>query len=255
MNLQQKDKIESIIREGYIFYFSEYFTKGMNIFKKDIGSFVGYALVYIIISIVLGFIPILGSIASVLTTYPLMMGFVIVAHKINRDETFEFGEFFKGFDFFVPLFLQYLVIALISCALLIPLAIYAYLSLDLIDPNIFAIAAEIEKLAFPLLFLMVPIFYLAVSWRWAPYFIVFYQMPFWEAMETSRRLVGRKFWPLLGFLVLLGLLMMSGIIAFIFGIVITLPLAMCIDYAAFADVTRLMEEGDVDMDLTEHFVE
>lgn len=255
MNLQQKERLESIINEGYIFHFSDYFTKGIDIFKKDIGSFVGYTLVYLIISMVVGFIPILGSIAGMFITYPLMMGFVIVAHKINRNEVFEFGTFFKGFDFFVPLFLQYLVIVLIACALLIPLGIFAFASIDLMNPDIFALANDLEGLGWPILLIMIPLFYLMVSWRWAPHFIVFYNMPFWDAMETSRRLVGKNFWPLFGFLLLLGLLTMSGVVAFVVGLVFTIPLAMCVDYAAFADVTRLLSVDDQDMDLTEHFVE
>ncbi|MEM6377806.1 MAG: hypothetical protein AAF705_06320, partial [Bacteroidota bacterium] len=97
--------------------------------------------------------------------------------------------------------------------------------------------------------------YLYTSWRWAPYFIVFYKMPFWDAMETSRRLVGRQFWPLFAFMVLVGLLMASGVIGFVVGIIFTIPIGMCVDYAAFADVTRLMEVEDSDLDITEHFVE
>lgn len=257
MNNQQREKLASIINEGYIFHFSEYFNKGMNIFRKDIGSFVGYTLVYFVISIVLSMIPILGTIASMLITYPLLVGFVIVAHKINRNESFEFGAFFKGFDFFTPLFLQYLVMALVSLAFLVPLGIYAYLTLDLVDFEIFAIAAKLETFVFPILLLLIPLLYLYTSWRWAPYFIVFYKMPFGEAMETSRKMVGRNFWPFLAFMLLISLLMVSGMIAFVVGMVFTIPLAMCVDYAAFADVTRLMEmqEGDMDLDITEHFVD
>ena len=255
MNLRQKEKLESIINEGYIFHFSDYFTQGMNIFRKEMGSFIGYALMALGISFVLGLIPVLGNIANALITYPLMVGYALVAHKINRNEPFEFGDFFKGFDFFTPLVLQYLVLALASVALLVPVGLYAYLSLDIIGFEDLILDTDPSVLVIPILLMMVPMLYLYTSWRWAPYFIVFYKMPFWDAMETSRRLVGRQFWPLFAFMLLIGLLMVSGIIGFVVGIIFTIPLGMCVDYAAFADVTRLMEVEDSDLDITEHFVE
>ena len=49
--------------------------------------------------------------------------------------------------------------------------------------------------------------------------------------------------------------MVSGVIGFVIGIMFTIPIGMCVDYAAFADVTRLMEVEDSDLDITEHFVE
>lgn len=255
MNQQQKEKLESIINQGYVFHFSEYFDKGMNIFRKDIGSFVGFTLLYLLISIALSMIPIVGSITSALITYPLMVGYAIVAHQIDRNKSFEFGTFFKGFDFFTPLLLQYLILTFVSLVFLLLLVIYAYLNLDLDGFDIFALTAELEGLALPILLLMIPVFYLYVSWRWAPYFIVFYKMPYWDAMETSRRMIGKNFWPLLAFMVLLALLMVAGAIGFLIGMVFTIPIGMCVDYAAFADVTRLMEQEDLDLDLTEHFVD
>ena len=50
-----------------------------------------------------------------------------------------------------------------------------------------------------------------------------------------------------------GLLASVGIILLLVGILVTYPIMLCSQYAAFADVTRLMEEEE--SDIVDHLVE
>ena len=96
-----RDRAQELINKGYDTDVGEYIRKGMHIFQQDIGSFVGYTLLFFIITTVAAFIPF----GSLLVAGPMSAGFFIVARKIHKGEEYEFGTFFKGFDYFVPLLL------------------------------------------------------------------------------------------------------------------------------------------------------
>ena len=89
--------IENSIKEGYKFKISQYFSEGFEIFKKDMGSFVGYGLVVMIINLLSKFLPLIGYVIGLLLT-PLYAGFYVVANKITNGESYEFQSFFEGFN-------------------------------------------------------------------------------------------------------------------------------------------------------------
>ena len=164
------------------------------------GLFIVYTIVTIVITAAASLIPF----GSLLVTGPLMAGFYIVANKISKGEPYEFGTFFKGFDFFVPL----LLFTLIS-TIFIALGLVAFI---------------------------VPGIYLAVAYTFAPLFIVFAKMEFWDSMEFSRKLVTKRWWNIFGFVLLLFLINMAGVLAFLVGLLFTIPLTYCAIYAAFEDI-------------------
>lgn len=61
-------------------------------------------------------------------------------------------------------------------------------------------------------------------------------MDFWEAMESSRKLINRNFWPFLGFFVILTLINVLGVILLGVGLLFTFPATYCMVYAAFEDI-------------------
>jgi len=104
---------------------------------------------------------------------------------------------------------------------------------------------------------MIPIVYLATAWRWAPMFVIFHNMGFWEAMETSRRLVTQKWFNHFVLLLVYMLFAIGGVLALFIGLIFVMPIIFCIEYAAFADVTKFLQEaaGDEGDDIVEHLVE
>lgn len=195
-----KEKAENLIQEGFQTDAGAYIRKGWEIFQKDMGLFIGYTVVMILISVVSSIIPF----ASLLVSGPLTAGFFIVAHRVDRGEDREFGTFFKGFDFFVPL----LLFTLISTI---------FITLGFIA-------------------LLVPGIYLAVGYTFAVPFIVFGRMEFWDGMEFSRKLITKKWWNIFGLLLLLMLINIAGALAFLVGLLFTIPLTYCAIYAAFDEI-------------------
>ncbi len=195
-----KEKAEHLIQQGYETDAGSYIRRGWEIFQENIGMFIGYTLITIAISVAAAFIPF----GSLLVSGPLTAGFYIVANKISKGEPYEFGTFFKGFDFFIPLLLWTLI------------------------GGIF--------IALGLVALIVPGIYLAVAYTFVPLFIVFGKIEFWDGMEFSRKLVTKKWWDIFGFVLLLILINMAGALAFLVGLLFTIPLTYCAIYVAFEDI-------------------
>ncbi len=81
-------------------------------------------LIFLIISMVLGFIPFVGQIVSILVAGPLVLGATILSLNISRGKEIEVGQIFEGFNDFGRSLLAYILmvifILLWSLLLLIP---------------------------------------------------------------------------------------------------------------------------------------
>ena len=195
-----KERADELIARGYKTDIGRYISEGFRIFEKDMGSFIGYTALVFVISIASGFIPF----APILLTGPLTAGFFIVARKIRKGESYEFNTFWKGFDYFVPLFLFTLVGGI--------LGFLAFIAL------------------------IIPCIYLLVAWSFAIPFIIFANMEFWDSMEYSRKLITKKWWNIFGLMILIILINIVGALAFFVGLLFTAPITYCALYAAFEDI-------------------
>ncbi len=253
MQLEQFPKIQEAIDYGYELDLGKYISEGIEIFKKNIGNFAGYTAVFLGIIMVSAIIPFIGSIAALILTPSLMVGFFLVAHRLQRNEGTQFSDFFKGFDYIGQLLLWYLVMILILGLMMLPfiaaVMISAFNALDSSYPS------DIPAYVWGLTIFFIPVIYFSIAWRWAPMFIVFYGMNFWEAMETSRKLITKKWWMMFLLAIVIGILGSIGYVALLVGFLFTYPMAMCIDYMAFANVTGLNTTAQPDEDLVAHLVD
>lgn len=260
MSLEQYPKLQQIIDNGYEFDFGRYINEGIEIFKKNIGGFVGYTAVFLLINVAGAFVPVLGSLATLILTPILVAGFYLGAHFIVNGRNVEFKDFFKGFDYAGQLIAMYLVVILLAIVMMIPIIIGLVMAVssstllpEEIAENPFWIFSQISLWMF---ILLAPVIYFAIAWRWAPMFIVFNKMGFWDAMEASRRLTTKKWWLMFAFAFVIGILGSIGYVALLVGFLFTYPAAMCMDYAAFRDVTKLQQEEQHTIDsIEEHLVE
>ena len=79
----------------------------------------------------------------------------------------------------------------------------------------------------------VPGIYLAVAYWFAAFFLVDRRIAFLDAMALSRVLVTARWFDIAAFLLVLGAISISGVIAFGVGLFATVPLAVCIGAAAY----------------------
>jgi uncharacterized membrane protein len=239
-------KIDKIIRDANDFRVGEYLSRGFGLFQKDLGGFIVFTLVFIIISMVIGVIPFVGSLANSLVVGPVAAaGFYLVARRLDRGEAAEFGQYFKGFDYAGKLVLAALATSIISGLAFIPFIMAVW------DPSWVEWYQEIiQNPGQPLpevpvlpplwsLLLLLPVVYLAIAYSFTYHFIIFHGLDFWPAMEASRRLLTKHFFMFFMFGLVLGLILVFSLFVFCVGILAGFPVVYCALYAAFADLTKL----------------
>lgn len=98
--------------------------------KGKWGLAVGGFFVYMLISMVISFIPVVGSIASIFITGPFMLGIIFFSLAISRNQEAKVHQIFDGFNHFVKAlgayWLMVLFIMLWSLLLIIPGIIAAF---------------------------------------------------------------------------------------------------------------------------------
>lgn len=256
-------KIERIINEGYDFRLGDYISQGFNIVQKNLGGYILFTLAMFVILAVVNFIPIVGTILNQFILGPaLTVGAYLVANKIRKGESTEFSDFFKGFDFVRPLALTALAIFVITMIAMLPfiflgggMELFSWYMELLKDPMGMQGTTPDFSFSFVSFLLLIPVIYVGVAYSWAYKFVVFYNMSFWEAMEASRRIITKKWFLIFVFLVIAGIIAGLGILLLCVGILFTFPAYLCMNFSAFADVTRLDEEGDEMDEIERHLVD
>jgi len=187
--------------------FGKWIEEGFNLYKNNFGTLVLASILALVLSTVS-----VGILAG-----PMIAGLVIVTLRLLRKAhpQPDAGKVFRGFDYFlnsllfiviwgIAIFVGSFILALFPC-------IGQLLSLFL------AYAAQA--------FLMFGIF-----------LIVDKQMNFWPASIESILTVKTNFWPFLGLSTVASIIGSLGAIAFGIGIVLTIPIQVCILAVAYRDV-------------------
>lgn len=214
-----------ISNRDYDFKMGQYFNRGLEIFKANAWPFVGFTLLIGVGLAILSFIlpwplgsgnpdegQVGGNIISNILLTLLIPGYYIVAFQIARNRPTSFSDFFKGFYRALPI----LLLSIVS-GLLIGLGF---------------------------IFLIIPGIYLAVSYMLSLPLLLDKNLDFWPAMETSRRIVGKKWFSFFGFSLLLSLINIAGAILLGVGLLFTVPWALCSIAAAYEDIVGLNSVAD-----------
>jgi uncharacterized membrane protein len=100
----------------------ECFGKGWEMFQKNMPVTIGVILLFFLVNLAFGFVPILGSLASLLLTGPLIGGLLYYFVLMVRGRECLVGTAFAGFGpRFVPLMLAGLLISLIGALCVLPI--------------------------------------------------------------------------------------------------------------------------------------
>ena len=77
-------RLEEVLTHGYQFDMGRYMSNGWNIFKQGAGSYIGFAILYFIIAVVIAFVPFVNIISSAIQ-YTLIGGLFIFTRNIIRQ--------------------------------------------------------------------------------------------------------------------------------------------------------------------------
>ncbi|NTU53240.1 MAG: hypothetical protein HGA97_05995 [Chlorobiaceae bacterium] len=196
--------------ENYHLNSSGYIRKGWEMFQEHIGEFIGFTLIVFAVSIVSSKLESLGSLLFSSLAAPLYAGYTIAAFRILSGQTLQFSDFFKGFNYFLPLFLGSLA------------------------------SGILVGIGFVLL--IIPGIYLAIGYMLTTFLIIDLRMEFWQAMETSRKIITKNWFSFFGFALLLFLVNVLGIIALGVGLLVSIPVTSCAVAIAYQEIVGLYAE-------------
>ncbi len=146
-----------------------------------------------------------GSLLGLLLSGPLMGGLYLFFLKRIRGETSTVDTAFSGFsNRFLHLFLG------------------AFVPFVLILLGLICV--------------ILPGMYLMVAWTFSLPLVIDKGLDFWSAMELSRKVVSRHWWKFFGFVIVLMLLKLAGIVMLIVGLFIGAPIAMASLMYAYEDL-------------------
>jgi len=151
---------------------------------------------------------------------PLMGGLCLYFLKKIRGEPAKVGMAFSGFSkAFLPLFLASLLMGLFTF--------------------------------FGFICLLLPGIYLTVGWTFTLVLVVDKHLGFWPAMGLSRKTISKHWWKFFGFIIVLWLMNMAGMLVFFVGSLITVPAALAALMFAYEDVFNPKAPADLDLPVAE----
>ncbi|MGA3163068.1 MAG: protein kinase [Verrucomicrobiota bacterium] len=84
--------------------------------------------------------------------------------------------------------------------------------------------------------LILPGIYLAIAWLFTLPLVIDKRLDFWPAMGLSRKTISKHWWKFLGFIIILGLINLAGLLACFVGLLITVPLSLAAMMYAYEDI-------------------
>jgi Protein of unknown function (DUF975) len=250
MNDKNQSDINSTIQNGYSVDIGSFIQRGWEICQSSLGLFIGFFLITILIGGALGMIPGAGNGVSIIIGGPLNAGSLIVAFKLIKAQPVAFDDFFKGFNkaYFMPTFLITLVTTLFGLICIVPAGIGIGLvvaSAKTSSQQPSSPSSILLLVSMLLLFAgIIALVYISISYVFAIPLVIGKKLPFWSAMEASRKIVGKQWFSMFGFMVVLGLLNFAGALMCFIGLLITVPLTSCAIAAAYESIVGLPDTED-----------
>ena len=251
--------IEKVIHRNYTFNFGEYINRGFETVQKNLGLFIGFLLIYMMINgmfeavaDMMGYYPgtAFNILFSVVIEPCLIAGAYLAAHKSTENDNLRFDDFFKGFDKIKPLAISALIQTSLYLVFLSPLFIFGDANLTHLTSGTLPfdyLTDNLMNLGILYFIALLPVIYLSIAWSFAPFLIIFHEMEAVPALEASRRIITKKWFVFAGFFFVIILIAILGVLGFIIGILFTVPAAVCMLYAAFRDVVGMPNEEEDDI--------
>jgi len=242
------ERFNELFNGNYEVEIGKYIGQAWDNFAKNPLGYIGYTLVIFAVSLLASFIPFLGIIVVVFT-----IGFAVVANKIHHGETTTFNDFFDGFNRKpFQLILVALIPALLAILAFIPFlfaGLGSFISINMFEFGDFSDNLPVVVVGICVVLAVVIgliLFYLYVTWQWAYFLVAFNGMDFWPAMETSRKIISKKWFSFFLFLIVLGIINLIGTAICGIGLIVTIPLTSIATFYAFKEITGFNEVGPLD---------
>ncbi|MFM7726144.1 MAG: hypothetical protein ACKO7B_05560 [Flavobacteriales bacterium] len=250
--------LESIITEGYSLDVGEHLSAGFKRFGQEPGIYVAFALVYIALNMVAQSLPLVGILAGLLVSPPLLAGFIFYGRLQQRNEHREFSAFFDGFrgSAWPSLVLQNILIIVFLVLILVVAVLPFFLTFlqdffrDMLpilteQPEVMTDeeAREILSKVFPpavvqaILLATLLVIGVFTLFCLAPFFIVYRNLGAFEALRASAKIVAKSYFKFLLLNVVLWLEIVAGFALCCIGYLAALPITYLSLASAYEEIT------------------
>ncbi len=288
------EKYKYLVDEGYKFEFVKYFTDAWEVYKKSVGWIILFFLILFVIYLGFGFLSLIlataGTVGQILgqginflsqlAQYIFIAGVYVFLRNLMKNKP-KFSDFFAGFRYTGNILGHYFLYVLFT----IPLGLMALSAIipfkfigDLFngnfisDGNPFSHLNSIAQSFHDQMGIMLcggflvfcGAIYLAASYQFSIPLIVDGKLSIWKAMETSRKVVGKRFfWYILFYLAfglatatIIGLPLIGifnggtvatilGVLAMtIFVIIVVYPYFLCLQFSLYDQILKPTKEED-----------
>jgi hypothetical protein len=246
-------KLQNSINNGYNVEIGNYFSRGYEIMKQNMGGYIGYILIMGLIVLVANFLPFINLIVGILVTPCLAFGFHLVSHAISvKRQIPPFNEFFNGFNYFGKIVVIALLSSIIYLILFVPVFLFvgfgtffALMTSASSTEGAAALGSAIAGLggtmAIVMLLTFLAFLYVGVSLMFASLISVFHNVEVVEAMKLSWKVTSRNWLIWIVMMLALSVMLLIGALFCFVGLLFAYPLYMCTVYAAFEDVCGVPE--------------
>ena len=222
----------------------KWITEGYgNHVHRDLGAWVGAALVFFVLSIVLSFIPFIGSIALMLISPVVMAGFMIGAREQKSGGSFTISHIFSGFDAPGQLMLLALFYFLgMMIVALLTLSIFGMSMLTALDTESGA-PPNPAVLLLPVLVMLALMLPILMAYWFAPALIALDGLSAFEAMKQSFLGCLKNIVPMLLYGLAGLVLAVIAAIPLFLGYILLVPVIIASIYVAYSDIFPGSEEA------------
>jgi uncharacterized membrane protein len=236
-----KRSIDDVLQNGYSLSVGEAWSRGSEIWKKNIGGYILYSILGYLAIFIVGLIPFVGSfVTSFILSPALAAGFFISAYAISNSGKATSNDYTNGFRKMADNALFVLITIIIMVVIFIPVII------SLISQIMFLIKADYKSpegikevftvlapvLGIGAICLLVAMFVYLLFIMVYPLINV-YGLSAIDAVKTSVKTVIKEYITFLLLSLSLLLLNIGGGLCLGIGMLFTIPLSYCILYAAY----------------------
>jgi hypothetical protein len=210
---------------------------GWDLIRNRYWLFVGITAVGILVGSVVPFGILLG---------PMMCGIYLALFKTRRGQPIEFGDLFKGFDYFGDSLIATLLHMVPILVVFVPSYIVFYIGIFFLmprngEPDPRAMFGFFGLFAVFWLVMMVLLILVSVGFTFAYPLIVDRRLSGLNAVKLSIKAGMANFWQLLGMLLLNGLVSFVGLLFCYVGAFLVLPITFAAIATAYEQVFGLAE--------------
>ncbi len=243
-------KLSNHLANGYSVKIGNYISRGWELFKANMGSNIGFFVIYVIIALICNFIPVIGSLGSIFLA-PMAYGIYLVNRNflVNKKAP-EFGDYFKGYDYTLKIVVMSLISGVAAIGILLLSAGSIFLPM-LMGGGMDDINGIMEAIKSKWIFLVIGfilIIFITMIIQAATFIAVFHKEDIGAAIGKGFKFVLKNPLGLVGFGIVNGLITISGLILIGFGIFFTAPWAMCNSYAMYEDLLGIPEYENLSTD-------